>query len=78
VAHIIRPDVDFEKLKTLSAGFITFVLNHPECDVVSIYFSPVPEFEIMPRTLIVMNPVAQKPVVKKLSIKSNYNEDFEA
>ena len=74
---VLQPKVDLEKLKSRSAGYINIGLTHPECAIVYIYFSTLLEFEFKPRSIIVLNPEPQKPLIKKVSLVNNYNEDFE-
>jgi hypothetical protein len=74
---VLKPSVDFEKLQGSSVGLIRIGLTHPECKTVTISYRVVTNFNVTPRSLIVVNPAANKPVEKKLFIQSNYNEDFE-
>lgn len=74
---VLQPKVDFESLQGRSIGVINFGLTHPDCDGVSIYFSVLPTFNVTPRSLIVFNAEPQKPIVRRVSVQSNYNEDFE-
>jgi len=74
---VLQPSVDFEKLQGSSVGLIRIGLTHPECETVTISYRVVTNFNVTPRSLIVLNPVANKPVEKKLFIQSNYNEDFD-
>jgi hypothetical protein len=74
---VLQPKVNREKLKVRSAGYININLTHPACATVYIYFSTLLEFEFKPRSIIVFNPEPQKPLIKKVSLVSNYNEDFE-
>jgi hypothetical protein len=74
---VIRPEINFEKLGFLSIGLVSISLTHPECESVTIPFSVLPEFDISPRSIIVLNAEPQGPMVKKVIVKSNYDEDFE-
>lgn len=74
---VLQPKIDYQKLESRSAGFVSIRLTHPDCDRIDIYFSTLLRFEITPRGIIVLNPEPQKPTIKKLSIASNYGEDFE-
>ncbi|MHC4227556.1 MAG: DUF1573 domain-containing protein [Planctomycetota bacterium] len=74
---VLRPRVDLEKLKTRSAGFVSFGLTHPECNRIDIYFSTLRRFQITPRSVMLFNPEPQQPTVKKVTVASNYGEDFE-
>lgn len=74
---VIQPNVDFEKLQGRTSGLINISLTHPQCSQVAIYFSVLPKFTSKPRSIIVLNALPQKPVVKRVSVLSNYGEDFE-
>ena len=74
---VLHPKVDLEKLQRSSSGFISIDLTHPECKKVYLSYSTLLRFEFKPRSIIVSNPKPQRPVVKKLSLVNNYNEDFE-
>ena len=74
---VLQPKVDLQKLQKRSAGFVALSLTHPELDKVTIYFSTLARFQITPASIILFNPEPQKPTVKKISIVSNYGEEFE-
>jgi hypothetical protein len=74
---VLRPKVDFEKLQKGPRGQVEIGLTHPRCKSVRIIFETMPEFKTDPRVVYVREAEEQKPVIKKLSVLSNYNEDFE-
>lgn len=74
---VLRPKVDFEKLQKGPRGQVEIGLTHPRCKSVRIIFDSVPEFKTDPRVVFVREAEEQKPVIKKFSVLSNYNEDFE-
>ena len=74
---VLQPKVDLEKLQSRSTGFISIDLTHPDCKRVYLSFSTLLRFEFKPRSIILFNPELQKPTMKKISVVSNYNEDFE-
>jgi hypothetical protein len=74
---VLRPQVDLEKLQKHPAGFVSVELTHPECERVDIYFNTLLRFDITPRSVMIFNPQPRKPVVKKITVASNYGEDFE-
>jgi hypothetical protein len=65
---ILKPEVDFEKLQSRSAGFVSIHLTHPECDRVDIYFTMLRRFQITPASVMLFNPEPQKPTVKKVTV----------
>jgi len=74
---VLQPKVDVEKLKEHSSGYINITLSHPECDRLYISFRALLRFRVTPTAIMVLNAEPQKPVAKKISVISNYNEDFE-
>ena len=74
---VLQPDVDFEKLQSRSGGIISINLTHPQCDTISIFFNVLPRFQCTPRSITFSNAEPHKPIVKKIIVKSNYDEDFE-
>jgi hypothetical protein len=74
---VLQPKVDMDKLEKTLNGRIEIGLTHPECKTVSVGISTLPEFKIVPRSIIVRGTARQQPIVKKLKILNNYEEDFE-
>lgn len=74
---VLQPKVDFEILQNSYGGTINIDLTHPECETVSIFFSVLPRFQSTPRSIMISNNEPQKPKLKKISVVSNYDEDFE-
>lgn len=74
---VLQPKVDMEKLQGRLSGAISISLTHPQCDIVSIFFSVLPRFQSTPRSIIVFNAEPQRPIIRKISVLNNYGEDFE-
>lgn len=74
---VLRPEVDFGKLQKGPRGQVEIGLTHPGCKSVRIIFETQEEFKTDPRVVYVRDAEAQKAVIKKFSVLSNYNEDFE-
>ena len=74
---VLQPKVDMELLEKTLNGRIEIGLTHPECKTISVGISTLPKFKIIPRSIIVRGMARQEPIVKKLRILNNYNEDFE-
>jgi len=74
---VLDPKVDLEKLQKRSAGSIAISLTHPELDRVTIYFSMLQRFKIMPSSILLVNPAPLQPVVQKVMVTNNYGEQFE-
>jgi hypothetical protein len=74
---VLQPKVDFEKMQSSSGGIISIDLTHPQCETVSIFFSVLPRFQSTPRSITISSAERKKPIGKKISVLSNYDEDFE-
>jgi len=74
---VLQPKVDMARLEKTLNGRIEIGITHPECKTISVGMSTLPEFKISPRAIIVRGTASRQPIVKKLRILSNYNEDFE-
>ena len=74
---VLQPKVDMEILEKTLNGRIEIGLTHPECKTIFVSINTLPKFKIAPRSIIVRGMTSQQPIVKKLRILSNYNEDFE-
>jgi len=74
---VLQPEIDFEKLQSRYSGIININLTHPECETVSIFFNVLSRFQSKPGSIFISNAESQKPIVRKISVLSNYDEDFE-
>ena len=74
---VLQPKVDMAKLEKTLNGRIEIGINHPECKTISVGMNTLPQFKISPRAIIVRGSASRQPIVKKLSILNNYEEDFE-
>ena len=74
---VLKPEIDREKLRKGMRGQVEIGLTHPECKTVRIIFDTLAEFKADPRVIYVRDAEPRKPVIKKIRVLSNYNEDFE-
>ena len=74
---VLEPKVDLEKLQKRPTGLITINLTHPELNRVIIYFRTKQRFKLVPSGVTLLNPQPGEPSLNKVSIVSNYDEDFE-
>ena len=74
---VLEPKVNQEKHQKRPRGLITIGLTHPELDKVNIRFVTKERFELKPTGVFLLNPKPQEPNVNKVSVVSNYNEEFE-
>jgi hypothetical protein len=74
---VLEPKVDLEKLQKQSSGLVAISLTHPELDKVNIRFITKQRFQLTPSSVLLINPLPQEPSINKVSVVSNYNEDFE-
>ena len=73
---VLQPKVDMAKLEKTLNGRIEIGLSHPECETISVNLHALPKFRITPRSIIVRGMDSREPIVKKLRILNNYDEDF--
>jgi len=76
-SFVLEPKVDMVKLARTMDGSIEIGLTHPECKTVTLSLSTLPRFRVTPRAISLRGVAANVPVVKKVAIANNYNEDFE-
>ena len=74
---VLEPKVDLEKHQKRSRGLVAIGLTHPELDKVTIRFTTKQRFESKPTGVFLLNPRPEEPNINKVSIVSNYDEDFE-
>ena len=69
--------VDMEKIEKNQKGSIDINLTHPEGKLTYVRYDVVPKYTINPQILIVFNAEPKKPIMRKIWIFNNYEEDFE-
>jgi len=74
---VLQPKVDVEKLKKVSRGRIEIGITHPQCNTVTTLFNMRPRFKINPRSITVREAKPGAPIVRKVQILNNYEENFE-
>jgi len=74
---VLQPKVDMASLEKTLNGRIEIGLSHPECKTISLNLNALPKFKIIPRSIVVRGMDSREPIVKKLRILNNYDEDFE-
>lgn len=76
-SFVLQPRADVEKLKNNLNGHVRIRLTHPQSDTVLIPFKVLPEFQLNPRSIIVLNAEPRKPIRRDLWVLNNYGDDFE-
>ena len=74
---VLQPRIDMQKLERTMDGRFEIGLSHPETKIISGTFDAPPRFETSPRSIMVHQAKSLQPVVQKVHIISNYNEEFE-
>jgi len=74
---VLQPKVDMASLEKTLNGRIEIELSHPECKTISVNLNTLPKFKITPKSIVVRGTASQQPIVKKIRILNNYDEDFE-
>ncbi len=75
--YVLEPQVNLEKHKKQSSGFIAISLTHPELNKVTIRYITKERFELKPTGVFLLNPMPQEPNINNVAVVSNYGEDFE-
>lgn len=74
---VLEPKVHPEKHLKHQGGLVAIGLTHPELDKVNIRFTTKQRFQLKPTGVFLLNPLPDKPSLNKVSIVSNYGEEFE-
>ena len=74
---VLQPRVDIQKLERTMDGLFEIGLSHPDTKIVSGTFETPPRFQTSPRAIIIHQADPKQPIVKKINVISNYNEEFE-
>ncbi|MHC4301611.1 MAG: DUF1573 domain-containing protein [Planctomycetota bacterium] len=74
---VLQPKVDMEKLDTNPKGRITVGLTHPDGNTAIFDFDVVAKYTVNPPLLIVFNAEPNEPLVRKITVLSNYKQEFE-
>lgn len=74
---VLEPKVNLEKHQKHHTGLISISLTHPELDKILIRFVTKERFELKPTGVMLLNPQPDEPSINKVSVVSNYGEDFE-
>jgi len=74
---VLEPKIDAEKLKSNLKGRINITLTHPQGQNIIILYSVLPKYTVNPPLLIIFDAIPDKPIVRKISILSNYKKEFE-
>lgn len=74
---VLQPKVDIPKLRKTLNGSIRIEITHPKLNRLTVTYSAPPDFQTRPQTIFIQQAEPNKPVQKKIWVKSNYGEDFE-
>ena len=74
---VLQPKVDTPKLRKMLNGSIRIQITHPKVNRLTVTYSAPPDFQTRPQTIFIQRAKSNKPIQRKIWIKSNYNEDFE-
>ena len=74
---VLEPIVSVEKLSKNMKGRVTISLNHPAGNAAIVLFDVLPQYTVSPQSIFLLNPKANKPIVRKIDLLNNYGKDFE-
>ena len=69
--------VDMAKLEQNARGNVDLIITHPEMSLITIPFDVLSKFTVNPPKIIALNAEPGEPVVRKIWVFNNYNEDFQ-
>ncbi len=75
--HSFQPRVNYEHLKSNPHGYLALKLTHPKMRQIRIPYRMLPEYQVQPTNLILFNTEPNKPIQRKITVTSNYQEAFE-
>jgi hypothetical protein len=74
---VLEPKVDMDKLSVNLKGNITIGIDHTDGNAIGVPFEVLPKYTVSPKELVLFGSTSGKPIVKKISVVSNYDHDFE-
>ena len=74
---ILEPKVDMDKLTTNLKGDVTIGISHTDGNALIVPFNVLPKFTVSPKELLLFGSASGKPIVKKISVVNNYEQEFE-
>lgn len=76
--YVIKPKVDISKLQKHLNGTIQIKIDHPRCGSVSVPFSTLSEYKIVPSsTIVLMNTKPEEAVEREVWIYNNYEQEVQ-
>lgn len=74
---VLEPKVDVQKLTSNPQGSVMVILTHPDGNAAIVPFDVVPKYAVSPQVVLLLEPEPDKPIIRRISVLSNYNKDFE-
>jgi hypothetical protein len=74
---VIEPKVDMDKITANLKGDVTIGISHSDGNAVIVPFDVLPKFTVSPKELLLFGSSSGKPIVKKISVANNYEQEFE-
>lgn len=74
---VLEPIVSVEKLGKNMKGSVSISLNHPAGNAAIFPFDVLPQYTVSPQSIFLLNPEANKPIVRRIDLLNNYGKDFE-
>jgi hypothetical protein len=73
-SHAIQPRLDVQKLKEHPQGYLALRLTHPKSPQLRIPYRVLPEYQMEPPSLVLFNAEPNRPIERKVTIRSNYQD----
>lgn len=74
---VLEPKVDMAKLGQNMKGNVDIILTHPDMSILTVPFDVLSKFKVDPPLIIAINAKPGEPVVRKIWVFNNYDQDFE-
>ena len=69
--------VNMEELPKNMKGNVNVTITHPESSIITLPFNVVSKFTLNPPLIMFFDAIPLKPLVRKVWVFTNYDEDFE-
>jgi len=73
---VLQPKVDMDKLSVNLKGDVTIGIDHTDGNSIEVPFEVLPKYTVSPKELLLFGSNSDEPIVKKISVVSNYDQDF--
>ena len=73
---VLEPKVDMNELSANLKGNVTIGISHTDGNALIVPFDVMPKYTVSPKDLLLLGSASDQPIVKKISVLNNYNQEF--